>query len=192
MQNRPIPVNFAGWESDTYRLGRCGWQMAVDPDPRRMRDRFMFHHKEAGVTAMGFLNEPFRFMDQGCFRMSTENMSRQDGHIEIDNIATVGNFHFRRMEMNLARAYRADTEPMAVDVTEGELHRLPLFAELFAGRPETQELIIEPEDVQQLLDKIVRMQAPGMREIRARDRKREEREPANKQVHAQIITLKAA
>jgi len=31
-----------------------------------------------------------------------------------------------------------------------------------------------------------------MREIRARDRKREAWEPANKQVHAQIITLKAA
>jgi len=192
MQNRPIPVNFAGWESDTYRLGRCGWQMAVDPDPRRLRDRFMFHHKEAGVTATGFLNEPFRFMNQGRFGSLMEDISREDGHIEICSIATVGNFHFRRMDVNLSRAYLADTEPVAVDVTEGELHSLPLFAELFAGRPETQELIIEPEDVQQLLDKIVRMQAPGMREIRARDRKREEREPANKQVHAQIITLKAA
>jgi hypothetical protein len=191
MQNRPIPVNFAGWESDTYRLGRSGWQMAVETDPRRMIDRFMFHHKEIGLTATGFLNEPFRFMNLGRYAQAGD-ISREDGHIEICSIATVGNFQFRRMDLNLSRSYRADTEPIAVDVTEGELHRLPLFAELFAGRPEMQELIVEPEDVQQLLDKIVRLQAPGMREIRARDRKREEREPTTKQVHAQIITLKAA
>jgi hypothetical protein len=96
------------------------------------------------------------------------------------------------MSFDLSRFKRVDTDPIAVEVAEGELHRLPLFAELFANRPETQELIVEPEDVQQLLDKIVRLQAPGMREIRARDRKRKNSEPAIKQVHAQIITLKAA
>jgi hypothetical protein len=154
-----------------------------------MRDRFMFHHPGAGVTATGYLDEPFRYMNQGRLM---RGMDDPVGYIEIEHIATVGNFHVRAVSLDLRSHKRIDTDPLAVEVNEGELHRLPLFAELFANRPETQELIVEPEDVQQLLDKIVRLQAPGMREIRARDRKREGTEAANKQVHAQIITLKAA
>lgn len=42
--SRPIPVHFAGWESSTDRLQRCGWRMAIDKDHRNMTYRFLLEH----------------------------------------------------------------------------------------------------------------------------------------------------
>jgi len=112
---------------------------------------------------------------------------RQDYQpIEIQYVASVGNFHIRYMEMNLAKYKLVDTEPMAVEVTEGELHRMPLFAELFMRRPETQELIVEPQDVQQLLDQILNMQSP---QIAGYPGARSEAGPAGKETVARADHL---
>ena len=196
MQSRPIKVHFAGWESDTYCLGRAGWKMAHEADPRWRHDRFMFHHERAALTATGMLKDPYRYRDIANRPYIPED--HDEGCIVIEHMASVGRFPVQMVDWNFRLSgYRlADTDPVMRQGTQAELHSMPLFAELFTNRPETQELIVEPEDVQQLLDKIVRLQAPGMREIRARDRKRESQEErgaaVNKQVHAQIITLKAA
>lgn len=165
-------------------LGRCGWQVARETDPRNLMDRFMFHHPKAGITATGRLKDPYRWSRSGNFRQEWDGMP-----IEIEHVASVGNFQFRNFNANLSAFHRIDTESMAIETEMGELHRLPLFAELFMARPEPQELIVEPQDVQQLLDQILTLQAPAMKDIRARDRKRDQ--PEKKQLHAQIISLAA-
>lgn len=182
-QGSPIPVHWAGWESNTYQLGRCGWKVAHEVDHYRLKDRFMFHHPGYGVTALGEMREPMR---------SRHNQYKQNhdvSPISIVRMASKGDFHVR-MEMRGFEAFhRIDTETSVIKSSIHELHALPMFASLFDPRPETQELIVEPQDVQQLLDQILKMQSPSMKDIRARDRKRDQ--PERKQFHAQIISLAA-
>lgn len=111
--------------------------------------------------------------------------------IEIKAVRSRGDFHIVQIPEMKAMQWR-DTIPLVeYNVTERELHDLPLFAELYGPKAGAQELIIAPEDVQMVLDKILSAQAPGMKEIRARDSRRERDEPETKKVHAQIISLAA-
>jgi hypothetical protein len=81
-----------------------------------------------------------------------------------------------------------DATPEVIQVEEGSIYRLPLFAEL--EKPRAEELIVEPQDVQALLDKIRVMQSPAQAEIRQRQQRRECE--TRRQMHAHIITLAAA
>lgn len=57
LKNAPVPVYFAGWQSDTATLGRHGWEMAVSQDQMMFRMMVMFYHpglRLSGITRDGF------------------------------------------------------------------------------------------------------------------------------------------
>lgn len=45
LKNQPVPVEFLGWRSDTYRLQQSGWQIAMFKDTQRFHDVFVFHNE---------------------------------------------------------------------------------------------------------------------------------------------------
>jgi hypothetical protein len=211
MQSEPVPVQLLGFFTNTYILGRFGWDLALDEDFRDpLGKNAVLHHKELGLSLFGRLNgwEQLRSdrMDRACgygwVDSGESDFSRQSAawyaardmhlpHIEIQR-AAMRNSQVVRMPELRSMSWR-DTAPEYVESDIRELHRLPLFAQLYAARPETQELIVEPQDVQALLDQILAAQGPQRREIRARDRRRERDAPqeAPRQVHAQIVSLAA-
>jgi hypothetical protein len=218
MQSEPVPVQLCGFFTNTYILGRCGWHIASDDNYRDPLARSaVLHHKELGLSLFGRFNgiEQYRRdrmerafgFGAGSFRepefrgnfvrqADAWYAARDEGlpHIEIHR-AAMSNSHVIRMpDMQPTMSWR-DTVPEYTEGRIDQLHRLPLFAQLYEARPETQELIVEPQDVQALLDQILAAQGPMRREIRARDKRRERDWPddstTSRQVHAQIISLAA-
>lgn len=84
-----------------------------------------------------------------------------------------------------------EIEPKYFEIACKRIEQAVAQGQLFAPVPEAQELIVDPQDVQAMLDQILKVQAPIRKEIRERDRRRDRAIEA-RQVHAQIITLKAA
>ncbi|MDQ1817214.1 hypothetical protein RBA41_28310 [Massilia sp. CCM 9210] len=212
MQSEDIPVRFQGFFSNTACLGDVGWKLALDEagareDMRMARGRrqtAFFHHAGLALTLVGDLigadalhrdrhacmsrgrRYGHTFNDQeSAFR---EAEYRDQPRIEIRSGGSKGQVpvHTIGGTTPFAGMSWRDTSPRVVNVNHSELHSLPLFAELDRARPETQELIVEPQSVQMLMDQILAAQGAMRKEIRVRDRQRDVRA---RQVHAQIVSL---
>lgn len=191
-QGHPIHVEWMGWYSDTLRLSRAGWQMATQDNYFDDTMDVIFRHPQ-GLVGRGRMSGYRHMRDVMLqdFRHGIDAMNRAVISVEFmaheKNLRIVGGIEpFQGMRWR-------DMEPVetSVNLREWRVHELALFREIAA--PVEKELIVAPEDVQRTLDLILKAQEPGMRDIRARDRRREkEREQEVRQVHAQIITLKAA
>lgn len=168
--------------SDTYRMGRRGWEVVMHEDPHGFRYEFIFHHPDTGIVLQGVLGaQHLRRHDR---------FGRSSQPIEIVKVVTKD----QRVMLHMASLedyHRIDTN-RSVAFVESEFHNLPHFAELFMPRPEAQQLIVDPADVQSMLDQILKIQAPIRKEIRARDARRERDSKEVPEIHAQIISLKAA
>lgn len=209
LQSEPVPVHYAGFYSDTQTLGQSGWHLALEdggPDhyyaDRRML--VVLHHRDLDQTLTGELHgtrelhhrrmrdiyEPGRGREPIGSRDSFWDARwRSAPHIELTRA--------RRDHTILVRGHGWDqlrwraTEPTFTEAdTTRDLRHLPLFAQLY---PDTRELIVEPQDVQQLLDQILAAQGPARKAIRQRELRRERDAAAPpRQVHAQIVSLMAA
>lgn len=178
-QNRPMPVVWCGWESNTYKLGQCGWEIAIEEVLYDCSMELFMYHPTFDIVARG------RCRDVSALR--GERIGHFGGSPPIFEIINVcAREHIVRMfeHTDLSTFHRIDTMPTMREWF-GHPCELPLFAELFAPKAGAQELIIDPQDVQAMLDQIMKVQAPIRREIRERDRIRERR------VHAEIVSLAA-
>lgn len=192
-QNPILRVRFEGWESDTYILGQCGWSVGLTEDPRDRDLIVLLRHSGLRLAAQGILRDWRRLKEMMVYGLRTPNsMPSSLPPIEIQSMGTIDNLIVRGSIEPYRSMKWVDTEPMysQIDLQEFRFSDIPLFAE--KGTTPAQELIIEPQDVQMVLDHILRAQAPGMKDIRARNAKRERDQPEQKQVHAQIISLNAA
>ena len=219
VQSEPVPVQLCGFFSNTHILGRAGWNLASDEnyqDPHSTRA--VLHHEQMQLTLFGQLHggedlrrERMQWLYGGS-RPSSWGYSSEGTNFERQANAWYAarhegrpHFEMQRAGMRSSRVLQLpslkdmrwrDTRPEFKEALDtSELYRLPLFAELQAARPETQDLIVEPADVQCLLDQILAAQGPMRREMRARDKRRDadgSAAAAPRQVHAQIVSLHAA
>ena len=219
MQNEPVPVRLCGFFSNTHVLGMEGWQLASNEDYRDpYAARAVLHHEKMQLTLFGQLLGGHKMRaERNDWLYGGRSPSSWHHHSEGSNFERQASaWHAARYEdrphidlqsaaVNITKVLQVpsmkdmswrDTRPEFMEVLSiSELHSLPLFAELNAARPETQELIVEPADVQCLLDQILAAQGPMRREIRARDKRRDadgSAAAAPRQVHAQIVSLHAA
>jgi hypothetical protein len=191
-QGHPIRVEWMGWYSDTLRLSRAGWQMATQDNYFDDSMGVILRHPQ-GLVGRGRMGGYRRLRDVMLqdFRYGVEAMNHAVIHIEFmsheKNLRIVSSAEpFQAMQWR-------DMEPVetSINMREWRMDELTLFRQIAA--PVEKELIVAPEDVQRTLDLILKAQEPGMRDIRARDRRREREQGQEvRQVHAQIITLKAA
>ena len=211
-QSEPLPVQMAGFFSNTYILGQHGWKLALDEDYRNPHSQnAVLYHQAMDLSLHGRVHgmkqmrlaraehaDIYRYIDPRSPSWESQSdvymRARYDDtpHVDIQCAATRDRRVIRIPDLN--RMSWRDTMPEVVEVDgPTELHRLPLFAQLLAPRPQTQELIVEPADVQSLLDQIMAAQGPMRREIRARDKRRDQPgQDAPRQVHAQNVSLHAA
>jgi hypothetical protein len=188
VQGHPIRVAWAGWESDTYTLTRSGWSIATQESYQHNELHLMLHHKGLGMTGYGRIRG---YMDllQSCLHDSYRG-TRDLDHvvIQIETLASTKDV-FIQGRHPVESARWVDGEPYLMRIENKPLRNLSLFRQLDAPAP--QELITEPETVQELLDKILAMQGPMRKELRAREARRERDAPAPRRIHAQIVSLAA-
>lgn len=183
--SRPARVRWAGWETTTTLLQQHGWELSLERDVYRMEMRLAIRHKDYVIHGISSpLHEDF------IARLQTPHSSQ--------GIAELPPFQMRHMTSqmtvhlhdDLSRFEPIDAMPQLTTVEIKHIEDFNIFATPLAR---TEEIIVEPETVAQLLDRIKTMQAPGQADIRARNRARERREAIPRQrFHAQILSFEAA
>lgn len=161
-------VFFAGWESDTYKLGNQGWDVSIQENFEFGRFDAMFHHKGANLILHAIAND--QPMREHTNRIA--GMPRFDGPMfnvvrAFANDPNLKVYH----EMPVFSIW-SETKPAMVDIDSAAYNPFdfPIFMKK-GDPPPAQELIVEPQDVMQLLEQIKRMQAPEQATIRERRRR---------------------
>lgn len=181
MLSRPQRVHLLGFESDTYRMQQCGWDLSVDQESYGTSMRVVARHRDARLIVVSnnigldlwsrhepFLIEPIHFVGIGTA-------------MEVV-----------RANINLSRFEPIDATPQLIEldserIAAGDAHRI--FA---PAQRRTEEIIVEPATVASLLEEIKKLQLPEQDAIRQRNRAREGFDVRPRQtLHAQIITLAA-
>jgi hypothetical protein len=192
--NPSCPIYFAGWETTTVALGQQGWKLSLEDDIYRDEKKLLLFHPKSNLKMLAISRGYYRYMEQDRFndarfdhRFRDEYEQRWNGP-DFTVVQASNDILFRVTHEVLMPRFNhwADTRPTMVDYHEMKLSEIPLFTALEKPPPATQELIVEPQDVYSLLERIRSMQAPGQAEIRRRN-------PAlTPQYHASILTFPGA
>lgn len=196
--NQICPVYFAGFESDTFRLQKNGWQLSVEQMYDRCAIRLAMKHEGARIFAITHTIDMYQYMQTNFTRGKLAGLSMADPPM-IFNVAAIGNdIRFQIMPTGPVSFKAFDATPQ---YTEAPLVN---FEDAVPFRPlnnEAPEIILADKNVAELMEMALRMQDPKQREIREKRRKEawrtgegEVMRPGynpSKDIMAQIISISA-
>jgi hypothetical protein len=178
--SRPLRVHWAGWETDTYRLQKCGWKISAYQDIRGSRLQMAFQHAGAGIE--GITAElPYQYERALDMRES----AYVDGMVLQVQRMLGETVMIHQMGDVSAMWSSVDAEPRYTQATITRLEDLAHFA---GPLIRTNEIIVPEESIPELLERILKLQQPA-RIDRIKEELRGERRPEQK-FHAQIISLR--
>lgn len=178
--SRPLRVHWAGWETTTFQLQKCGWKLSAYQDIRGSRIQMAFQH--SGLCIEGITAElPYQYeraldmRERAYVDGMVLNVQRMLGETVMIHQAEDVSMHWSPI----------DAEPR---YTEMRISRLEDLAHFAGPLIRTNEIIIPEESVPELLDRILKLQQPA-RTDRIKEELRGEHRPEQK-FHAQIISLR--
>lgn len=188
--SRPHPVFWAGFKSNTWALQQAGWEFSMQQDPAYDRIGMVMRNRQFGMRAGSV----------GISYYNLENGIRDPNNLQPFQVnwMTNADIGYRVMEqVNISpyiEEYRpVDARPQVVAVRDFD------DLNIFAGAPlaRTQEIIIDPDDVSAMMDRILELQRPG-REAHYKEMVREASRAGNipqavprQNFHAQILSFAA-
>jgi hypothetical protein len=185
----PIPVEWCGFESDTRRMQACGWEFAVNQDVMRREVEFIARHRRLATFLVGRLrDDDIRQRSLVYFRQ--ELVGFKGPPLQFTSLTQERNTQFVHLQSSIDDFTRVDMNSEYTTIQEQRWNgdTIDLFRK---WAPKSEEIIVAPETVADLFERIKKMQSPELAEIRERNRKRDIREQRSENVVAQIITLAA-
>lgn len=179
LRSEPMEVHFAGFKSTTYALQNAGWRLAVHEDPYGGTVQLLARHEAAGLY-LAADDARFNYLQRGAKGLREE--------LPVFVVRRVAkSLESVRVNVDFSLFHQIDATPVVHKMSCQSIEDFALF-----GPPlvKTEEIIIEPQSVQECLDIIRKLQAPELAEIRKRNAKRERALDAT-EFHAQILTLAA-
>lgn len=184
--SRPLRVHWAGWETDTYSLQKAGWKLSAEQDYSYGRMRIAMKHDGADMVA---ISETLPFN----FGRAIEDRDFHSGYLAA---LTIRMKHVGREVPIVIHGEVKDWSFAAIDaqprVVSSKIVKLEDLAHFAAPLVRTNEIIIPEESVDQLMEKILKLQQPARMERIRREIRDEgavlESLPEEKFV-AQIITF---
>lgn len=193
----PIPVYFAGFESDTQRLGRQGWELSMRQEMGFRGYELQMAGRIGGENGLYFLTRPLAVEYPHGTNLEIARRFAQTG-FEVQHLAP--EIRARILPHAGGIDWARSFSPVDTQIQERfEDIDIRTF-KYFKVVDQKKDLIVRPENVPELLDMILKIQAPEQEVLRARERSREnyeayrsgnmfsEPKPAH-QVEAQIISL---
>ena len=179
--SRPLKVEWAGWETNTYRLQQAGWKLSAEQDVFQNRMRLAMQHERMNLYAMSRMTE---------FEYERYAMDRSFDFPMIV-MQAMGREVFIQEHGRIDWGFNAiDAKPC---ITDRKISRIEDLAHFAAPLVRCNEVIIPEESVPELMQKILKLQQPA-RTDRIREQMRNpigyDREPQQK-FQAQIISLAA-
>lgn len=178
--SRPLRVHWAGWETTTFQLQKCGWKLSAHQDVHGSRLQMAFRHDGVGIEG---ITQSLSYEFERALDM--RERAYVDGMV-LQVSVMLGEHVMVRQAGDISALWSAiDAEPR---YTEERITRLEDFAHFAGSLIRTNEIIIPEESVPELLEKILKLQKPARIE-RIKEELRGEHRPEQK-FHAQIISLK--
>lgn len=188
--NYPVKVTLLGFESDTVKLHRSGWQLSMNQDYAFDKWRLAIHHP--GLNLYGISNTVE-------FRSHLLSLNRSLLYDELANFFKYEGFrimglsHPEECQMLIDEDFNKWAPVSGIPQLLKDSYNDITAFNIFRPLDRVEDLIVMPEMVPELLDKIRAAQAPKQAEIREKLRrsiKSNDPVPAY-ETHAQIITLAA-
>jgi hypothetical protein len=184
LQSAPFRISWAGFESDTLKLQNNGWSVAVEDVCDHAfcthEVRFILKHEMLNLYAITRVNT-FEFSDL------TDYLFKHKDHLKF-HIQVIGkDIHYQYLpQFSFDSIKEIDCHPQFESIERHSIKDLSIFKTLVT--PESA-LIIEPERIADLLEKIVEAQVPNQKEIRERMRSKDRRDMLKQTLHAQILSV---
>lgn len=185
--SRPVRLDWAGWETDTFRLQQAGWSLSAEQDVYRNTMRIAFRHEGLATTAMTEVS-----------RWEFERSHHDPSYLShlvlpVRVMSRQVNIHMQGA-LDWSAFKPIDAQP---SWTSHRIERLEDLVHFAPSLARTKQIILPEESVSDLLDRITKMQEPG-REEHFKRLAREAQDPGSvprtqplSKVHAQIISLAA-
>jgi hypothetical protein len=185
--SEPVHVHWRGWESDTRRLQSAGWQISAKEDVFRDTLQVAIRHPETEMCGVSY-----------AAKWHYQRLREAGGWLNLPfelQMEVMGKPIYSRELMSSVRGWSAgtgnyETGPWrAVDATpQFTMEQAKRIEDIvhFASLERQKDVIIRPESVPELMDKILKLQQP-MREQHFREQAKEARAAAT--VHARLISI---
>lgn len=179
----PHRVHWGGWETTTTRMQQSGWEISAEQDFHSDSIRLAFRHQ--GMQMYGFTAPS---------GVSFFRYSHRDEPLHFNVVRMASRIDVVQVTDNFTRFSPIDAYPQVMERERKSIEDFGIFAVPLAR---TEEIIVEPQDVMKLLERIKEIQAPEQAAIRARNMLRERREGMieqaipRQQFHAQILSIAA-
>lgn len=156
MLSIPLQIEWAGWRTDTLKLQQAGWSLSADQDVMSDTMRIAMEHKNLQMRAISHRID-FRY----------KQLLHGDGPGSYDWMrAMVLPMHMIGREVHIheqgpidwSTFKPIDATPTFVQHRIGKLQDLVHFA---PAQVKTKELIIPQENVEELMERILKLQDPA-------------------------------
>jgi hypothetical protein len=184
--SRPVEVWWSGFRATTAQLQQAGWELAAEESIVDRRIRLLMRHQDLKLYAITHHEEWNYFSD-----------SRQQAPLVFRVIgASSQRIEFRVVETLMPNFQRIDAMPQFTEQKIVTTEDLRVFA---VPLVRTEEIIVDPERVGEILERIRQAQLPEQQAIRARNKLRASREgetvdalmQPRQQFHAQVLSIAA-
>lgn len=186
IKSRPHPVILAGFESTTLKLQQNGWQLAIMHYPDLDGISLTIHHPNAKLY--GISNKVSRYDFMRRFdKYAYQDLNSSISPFYIQQLSSDIQFNIIPTYGELGRISAIDARPELASIENVRLSEMDVFKTIM----DSEEIIVDPNDVPELMEKILKAQEPKQQEIRQRIRKENERRDIRQsnKLHAQIISL---
>lgn len=174
-----MEVLWAGWRTTTTTLQQAGWQLSAEQQIDERSLRIAMRHADMKLYALS------ERIDMNYFAMSASDAYHRA--MSPIRIAYVSSGVTVCVHDDLSHFAPIDAAPQLTNKTVRRIEDFNIFA---APMARTQEIIVDPQDVNFYLEKILELQRPTQAEIRHRNREGEVRQ--RQHFHAQILSFEAA
>jgi hypothetical protein len=177
IESIPVPIRFAGWESDTYRLQKAGWQIAANdvftPWTASSSVQLILRHEASKIHAMTAPLElrPHIYSMDRYFRDDPSTTHMMLAGFDIIAMGSQVQVHvIHRPEFSFKDFHPVDCEPRTLHEERVDIANLKIFRPISSDAP---EIIIPTQSVAEMMDMVLKLQDPVQKEIR--DRRRAEK-----------------
>lgn len=172
----PFKVRFAGFESDTFSLGKNGWELSMQqfesPSAAAFQMRLAMRLESAGLYA---ISHPLHIDYQQVVRSVHEPsfMMQLVSKLGFDVMHVGSDFRFKIFpERHLsAKSFKdsflpVDVSPQSEEVSIRDFKFFKVF------NPELKDIILLPEQLPEVLNMVLKTQSQAQDEIRKREQSR--------------------
>lgn len=179
--SQPVPVRWAGFESDTHKLQQAGWQLSAEQDISYDSIRIAMYHEALRLRAISNISD-FHYREAMHDPRYARSVILPIQHMAND---------MRVQIIDDLTGFRAiDAQPMVAKTEIRSLEDFNIFATPMAR---TNEIIVDPDSVADMMGRILELQDPARQEHYKRTLREQQgnARQVEQKFHAQIISLAA-